>query len=102
MGIEVVVEDERGTKLASLEDPTNILHRVLPSQEDSEFQCLNRVDWYGDTTFNRHQIPDVRRELNLLATTKKKVEEVEMVRKLEVMATKAEAEPHLFLKFYGD
>jgi len=99
MGIEVVVEDERGTKLASLEDPTNILHRVLPPQEDSGFQCLNRVDWYGDTTFNRHQIPDVRRELSLLATTRKGVEEVEMIRQLEVMATKAEAGPHFFLKF---
>ncbi len=102
MGIEVVVEDERGTKLVSLEDPTNILHRVLPLQDDSAFQCLNRVDWYGGTTFNRHQIPVVRRELNLLAATRKNVDEVEMIRQLEVLATKAETEPHLYLKFYGD
>jgi hypothetical protein len=102
MGIEVVVEDERGTRIVSMEDPTNILHRVLPRHDDKGFQLLNRVDWYGDTTFNRNQVPDVRQELKRLANAKRSAEELELIRRLDSLAGRAEAEPHLYLKFYGD
>lgn len=102
MGIEVVVEDECGKKIASLEDPTNILHRVLPAHDDREFQWLNLVDWYGDTTFNRFQLPDVRRELKRLASTKKSPEELQFIQRIDALAAKSESEPHLYLKFYGD
>jgi hypothetical protein len=102
MGIEVAVEDERGTRIASLLDPTNILHRALPAHDDPGFQCLNRVDWYGDTTFNRHQIPEVRRELKRLQQERKSVDEVEMISQVDLLAAKAEIGPHLYLKFHGD
>lgn len=102
MGIEVVVEDERGTKIASLEDPTNILHRVLPAPDVPGFQCLNRIDWYGDTTFNRHQVPAVRQELIRLANTREGAEELKLIEQLDLLAERAESEPHLYLKFYGD
>lgn len=102
MGIEVVVEDERGTKIASLEDPTNILHRVLPAKADVGFQWLSRVDWYGDTTFNRNQMPDVRRELKQLSQAKRSAEELKFIDQVDSLAAKSEAEPHLYLKFYGD
>lgn len=102
MGIEVVVEDNRGTKIASLEDPKNLLHRVLPSHDDASFQFLNRIDWYGDTTFNRHQVPDVRRELKRLASTGRSAEEIDFLTRLDSLAAKLESEPHLYLKFYGD
>jgi hypothetical protein len=102
MGIEVVVEDDQRTVIASLEDPRNLLHRVLPHHDDASFQFLNRVDWYGDTTFNRHQIPDVRRELKRLESAERSAEELDFVRRLDALAAKAEVEPHLYLKFYGD
>lgn len=102
MGIEVVVEDERGTRIASLQDPTNILHRVLPAHDDPEFHSLNRIDWYGDTTFNRHQIPEVRQELERLRKASKGVEEDAFIEQLDALAARAGTEPHLYLKFYGD
>lgn len=102
MGIEVVVEDERGAKIAAMEDPANILHRVLPRHDDAGFQHLNRVDWYGDTTFNRNQVPDVRQELKRLASAGRRVEELDLIRRLDALAERVEAEPHLYLKFYGD
>jgi len=102
MGIEVVVEDESGTKIYSLEDPTNILHRVLPTKTDGGFQWLSRVDWYGDTTFNRNQISDVRQELKLLAQAKRSTQELQFIEKVDALAAKSETEPHLYLKFYGD
>ncbi len=102
MGLEVVVEDERGTKIASVEDPRNILHRVLPSPDAPGFHYLNRVDWYGDTTFNRHQVPAVRQELQYLARGREAGEELELIHRIELLAERAETEPHLYLKFYGD
>lgn len=102
MGIEVVVEDAHGARVASLEDPTNILHRVLPAYEALGFQHLNCIDWYGDTTFNRYQIPAVRQELKRLVNTGRGVEELKFIEQLDVLAERAESEPHLYLKFYGD
>jgi hypothetical protein len=102
MGIEVVVEDEHGAKIASIEDPTNILHRLLPAFDDPEYQCLNRVDWYGDTTFNRYQISTVREELKRLANERKSAEELKLIHQIDVLVTRCESEPHLYLKFYGD
>jgi hypothetical protein len=93
MGIEVVVEDERGTKIASLEDPTNILHRVLPPHDDPAYQLLNRVDWYGDTTFNRHQISDVRQELKRLVNAKRSPEELRLIEQIDALASRSESEP---------
>ena len=69
MGIEVVIEDETGMKIRSLEDPTNVLHRVLPPSSSSDYEYLSKVDWYGDTIFNRYQIPAIQEELAPLATS---------------------------------
>jgi hypothetical protein len=102
MGIVVVVEDERGKTIASLTDSTNILHSLLPAQDDLLFRCLNRVDWHGNTTFNRHQIRDVLQELKRLATGGRSVEELRLLRRIEELATQCEAEAHHYLKFYGD
>jgi hypothetical protein len=102
MGIEVVVEDEGGRKVASLEDPTNILHRVLPATDHQGYQCLNRIDWYGDTIFNRHQIPIVHQELKRLTKTTRDAEAIKLIQKIDALAARCEFEPHLYLKFYGD
>jgi hypothetical protein len=102
MGILVVVENERGTQIASLEDPTNILHRVLPALDDPGFQFLNYVDWYGDTTFNRYQVPGVRKELKRLSGELGNIFEQNFLKQLDVLAERAESRVHLYLKFYGD
>jgi hypothetical protein len=102
MGIVVVVEDERGKTIDSLADPTNILHSLLPAQDDVSFRCLNCVDWHGNTTFNRHQIRDVHQELKRLATGGRSVEELRLLRRIEALATQCDTETHLYLKFYGD
>lgn len=102
MGIEVRIEDESGNKLASFSDPTNILHRILPRYTDRTFRCLNFVDWYGNTTFNRYQVHEVREELKRLAAEKRTADETEFIEKLDVFAMRCDAEPHLYLKFQGD
>jgi hypothetical protein len=102
MGIEVVLQDENGETIESLEDPTNILHRVLPSMDDPDFHLLNGVDWYGDTTFNRAQAPRVRLELKLLLNRTKNTSDLDLLRKIDSLAGKVESGPHLYLKLYGD
>lgn len=102
MGFEVAVEDERGAKLTSLDDPTNVINRILPSDEDQNFQCLNRIDWYGNTIFNRYQIPVFRQELQRISGAQRSHQEMEMIERLDALAAAALAEPHLYLKFYGD
>jgi hypothetical protein len=102
MGIEIVVETEDGTEIASAEDPGNILHRVLPRHDDPTYQCLNRIDWYGDTIFNRYQIPVIKQELQRLSQNVRELDALTLIKRIRTLAEQSEAEPHLYLKFYGD
>lgn len=102
MGIETVLESSDGVRIASVEDPTNILHRTLPSHDDKRYQCLNRIDWYGDTIFNRHQVPTFRSELRDVIEALKDPEQIALLNRIGILAERCDAEPHLYLKFYGD
>src|SRR5262245_3629454 len=57
LGLTVKLEDERGRALDQIEDPTNILHRLLPSVADANYHYISMIDWYGDTVFNYLQAP---------------------------------------------
>jgi len=102
MGIEVAVVDEQGTRISSIVDPLNILHRLLPTHADPHYQCLNRIDLYGDTTFNRYQIPAVKDELSRLVEAADRPDDVLFLNKLLALVDTSISEPHLYLKFYGD
>src|SRR3546814_19165626 len=90
MGIEVVVEDECGKKIASVEDSGNLLHRILPEHGDLEYKWLNHVDWYGDTTFNRLQLPGVSQELKRIARTKTRPEEKQLIQRINELQARNE------------
>ena len=85
-----------------MEDRANILHRVLPNEEDPTFCCLNRVDWYGDTVFNPLQVAVVREELARLMEGGAAPEAVALLTRIDGLAARCQSEPHLYLKFYGD
>lgn len=102
MGITAIVERESGDAIDSLGDPHNILHRVLPEQADQTFRHLNCIDWYGNTIFNRIQIPEVRRELQRLAAGLNDGAELALIEQLDALAAQALSGVHLYLKFYGD
>ena len=65
MGITVVLEDENGGSLETLDD-TTLLLRALPPVDDASFPWLSTIDRYGDTTFNHLQVPKLRAELQRL------------------------------------
>jgi hypothetical protein len=66
MGMTVALENEDGTKIARIEDPPNVLHRVLPRSENPAFQWADTIDWYGDTSFNYLQAGRLRIEIDEL------------------------------------
>ena len=102
MGIEVVLEDEQGNAIENAIDPTNMLHKILPAPEDGMFRYLNRIDWYGDTTFNRLQMDGLRNELDRLSKTLTASREIELLKRIDEFAARCQSKPHLYVKFYGD
>ncbi len=40
MGITAVLENEDGTQIETIEDPTNVLHRVLPNADNDRYDVF--------------------------------------------------------------
>lgn len=55
MGLSIVLETESGEELERVDDPSNILHRLLPRSDNGSYLLLRFIDWYGDTVFNQLQ-----------------------------------------------
>jgi len=102
MGLTIYLEGERGQVQASAEDPTNILHRILPSPEDSSFILLRFIDWYGDTVFNRLQMPTFIREWEQVIKKTNDETELALLRQVREMAERCGSQVHMYLKFDGD
>lgn len=102
MGLTIVVEYEDGERAKEVGDPTNILHATLPPENHPNFHCLNRIDWYGDTIFNRLQMQDVRKELENIIKETKSTEKVSLLRQILELVACVEESPHRYLRFIGD
>jgi len=103
MGLAIVLENENGQKIERVDDPTNILHKLLPSHDDERYNLLTFIDWYGDTTFNRLQVATVISELELIEREKAETTEEKMlIHNILLLAKKSQQAPHFYLKFYGD
>jgi hypothetical protein len=102
MGITIALETEDGESLRTIEDPTNVLHRVLPESGDPRYQCLSRIDWYGDTVFNSLQAPQLLAEWETLTFEMHDAEARRVLDGVRELAERLRAERHVYLKFYGD
>jgi hypothetical protein len=102
MGLTIVVETETGESLDRVEDPTNVLHRLLPSPEDPRFEYIGLIDWYGNTVFNYLQVPSFLGEWRRIAANASVPTESALLNRIEKMAERVGNERHLYLKFYGD
>jgi hypothetical protein len=102
MGITVLLTTERGEVLDQIGDPSNHLRRLLPSSDDPGYVLLNYVDWYGDTVFNRLQMPRFLDEWRRLRDAALADGAVDLHAKVTAMAERCSAEVHLYLKFQGD
>jgi len=102
MGLSVVVQTEASKVLKRLDDPKNVLHRVLPHSDDTTFTCLRFVDWYGDTVFNSLQMQAIEEELDRLADKSVNEEDKEMLARLNELVRYGQSRGRSFLKFIGD
>lgn len=102
MGLSVVVMNESSSILKRIEDPKNVLHRILPNSHDTTFSCLRFVDWYGDTIFNSLQMPAVETEIDRLMAHSFNDEGREMLTLLKELVAYGQSRGHAYLKFIGD
>jgi hypothetical protein len=102
MGISVVLETESGQEVERIDDTTNLLHVLLPTEHDKSFDYLGRIDWYGDTVFNRLQIEAFLAEWERVQARAQTSEAVTLHARIKDLAKRGAQESHLYLKFYGD
>jgi hypothetical protein len=79
----------------------NLLARLLPDATDESFVCLRFIDPNQITTFNQRQMAPLIREIERVASNAAP-EERKILDAVLDMASKGAAEPHLYLRFYGD
>jgi hypothetical protein len=101
MGFDINLEKEHGQVLATVEDPKNTLHRLLERCQADE-PHLAEIDWNGNTTFNRLQMPRFLKEWERLANQSKSPEEAKLVAEVKQLAERCADGVHLYLKFIGD
>ena len=101
MGFDINLEKEDGEVLATVEDPKNLLHRLLERSQAAE-PLLAEIDWNGDTIFNRLQMSRFLSEWETLAKHSKSVEETKVVDDVKTLAERCAGGVHLYLKFIGD
>jgi len=102
MGLTVRLENERGEPLEQVEDPANVLHRLLPDPKDASYLHLTTIDWYGDTVFNHFQAPRLLEEWRRMAASASTHAESALLKAVERLAEQVASGTHLYLKFYGD
>jgi hypothetical protein len=102
MGITVSLTTEREEVLEETGDPANHLHRFLPASDDTSYVLVNYIDWYGNTIFNRIQMPRFTKEWASLRQAAIASGASDLHTKIATMATRCSEEVHLYLKFQGD
>ena len=101
MGFDINLESERGEVLATVCDPQNLLHRLLERSITIE-PLLAEIDWYGDTVFNRLQIPRFLSHCQTLASQSQSPDELRIIEDVKKLAVRCGGSVHLYLKFVGD
>src|SRR5437588_10612325 len=101
MGLSIVVTDYTGEVFERVDDPKNILHRLLPPSDEESSALLAKIDWYGDTYFNYLQMKQFIKELDQLGQRCETPEENELVDGVRSLAKRCREDRSL-LRFIGD
>jgi hypothetical protein len=101
MPINAVLQSERGEALESVIDFHGDLASIWPV-EDASYPLLQYIDPYGNTIFNRYQMVQLIRELQLLIVKSQSDEQKVLLHRIEELAIRCRDKLHLYLKFNGD
>lgn len=100
MAINAAVEDEQGNTLTSSSATLSGLTALVISVALDDDPWLGGIDPYGDTTFNRIQVPHLLRDLRRIVEAHPEVSaDVQIVSQL---AEQVVSRHHAYLCFYGD
>jgi hypothetical protein len=103
VGLEIQLQDEFGGRIDGIIDPRNLFPDLLPPDEQSStYPMLAGIDLYGDTIFNRLQIPRFLTELADISANARTKEDRELVSEIERLARRCADNIHTYLKFIGD
>jgi hypothetical protein len=100
--IAVEVVNELGECKVPSRTRTYLTAAIMPSFDDESWPLLRFVDAYGDTVFNRLQVPELLHELKRLSDLATTDEQRETVRETIALADESIKQPHLYQKFMGD
>jgi hypothetical protein len=100
--IGIAITDESGIEISRVVGNTHLLDAVLFDLDGEQFCCLASIDPYGDTVFNRLQIPRLAKEWAALEASIVDRESKEVSNQVQVLIERARQTPHQYLKFFGD
>jgi hypothetical protein len=78
------------------------IHRWMPEESLKQTHCLQYIDDYGDTTFNRLQKRVLLSELEALVLKGESPEAREFFQPIIDFIAKYKDKTHTYIKFYGD
>jgi hypothetical protein len=102
MSLRIRLEGERGQQYASIADTKYLFWHLMQESDVKHTCCLRFIDPYGNTVFNRLQMPQLLMELESLHEFIKSSEQAELLSKIEEFAHRCAHEPHNYIKIYGD
>ena len=83
-------------------DNKHLIQKILPDFKDTSSYCLRYVDLYGDTTFNRMQMDQLKKEFELIKRKTRDKEIKLFIEKIMVLIGKCKRNVHTYIKFLGD
>lgn len=102
VGLNIELQDEFGSRLDGVNDPKNLLGRLLPPIGDDAYPMLGSIDPYGDTIFNHVQMHRFFIEWPAVSGKAQTTEEQLLLSTIDSLARRCRDEVHLYLKFIGD
>ena len=101
MGLNIVLTDCNGEFVERIDDPKNVLHRLLPPADEASESVLAKIDWYGHTYFNHLQIRRFLREWDQLEQRVQSPEEKALIAGVRQLALRCQKDRTL-LRLIGD
>ena len=102
MPLSIRWEDEEGEVLEELLPDRGASLNAVVAAAPSDSLCLRFIDPYGDTVFNRVQLPDLIRELEGARRYLPDGAAPTHIDSVLALVRKAEDEVHTYVRFLGD
>ncbi len=97
----VRVENENGDEVESFEDLGDVVTSLAGRAGEGVLVLAQSIDPWGNTVFNRLQMPSLLKDLDALREGASSEEQAALM-EVEKLARRAMERIHHYLKFYGD